>query len=273
IPLFWLISFRMVFALIGFLPFIGKLGKFNKPTIILSLLLSSVFFIGMVVQTIGLQFIDAGKAGFISGMFVILTPLFSWIFYRSKLKKLLIIPILLSVIGLFIMFFNPEINFLSMGKGELLQFIGAISIAFHILFIGKYIKDINVFTLTFCQLIFMLIINLILAFTFESSFIVSLPNLTIAQWLLLAYLGIFVTTITFIFQIWAQKSIDETSAAIIISLEPVFATFFGFIFGNEQITWQMLVGGSILLVGFIFTILIKKKSRNDKKILKIQANK
>ena len=260
IPIFWMITFRMLFALIGFLPFIKKIGKIDKETFKLSLLLSSVFLLGVVVQTKGLQYTTAGKSGFIGGLFIILTPILSRLFYKTRFQKQLFIPISVILIGLFIMFFEKSTKFLSIGIGEIYNFIGALSIALHILFISKYLKKINVYTLTLTQIVIVLIFSAIIGLFTESNF--TFAQITNSEWMMLVYLGIATTTFTFILQIWGQKFIDETTTAIIISSEPVYATFFGWLLGQEVISWQIALGGIIILGGFIITILI----RNQRKI-------
>ncbi len=273
IPIFWMIAFRMVFALIGFLPFLKKVSKINKETLKLSLILSSVFLVGVVVQTKGLQYTTPGKAGFIGGLFIILTPILSWIFYKSHFQKLLFFPILLILIGFFIMFYENSTTFLSIGVGEAYSFIGAVSIALHIIFISKYLKKINVFTLTLTQILIILIFSVIIALFTEFDY--SFVDITSLEWILLVYLGVVTTTLTFILQIWGQKFIDETTTAIIISGEPVYATFFGWLISKDSITWQIKLGGSIILIGFILTIIIRNyglKKINSVEMSEISEN-
>ncbi len=270
IPIFWMIALRMVFALVGFLPFLKKVSKINKETLKLSLLLSSVFLIGVVVQTKGLQYTSAGKAGFIGGLFVILTPIFSWIFYKTRFQKILFFPILLILVGLFIMFYENAVIFLSFGIGEVYNFIGAICIAFHIIFISKYLKKLNIFTLTLTQILIILIFSVIMALSTEFDY--SFAEISSIEWMLLVYLGIVTTTFTFILQTWGQKTIDETTAAIIISGEPIYATFFGWLINEEVITWQMVIGGIIVLIGFILTILVRNHGLKKNEVAEISEN-
>ncbi|MHA1476025.1 MAG: DMT family transporter [Promethearchaeota archaeon] len=270
IPIFWMIALRMVFALVGFLPFLKKVSKINKETLKLSLLLSFVFLIGVVVQTKGLQYTSAGKAGFIGGLFVILTPIFSWIFYKTRFQKILFFPILLILVGLFIMFYENAVIFLSFGIGEVYNFIGAICIAFHIIFISKYIKKLNIFTLTLTQILIILIFSVIMALSTEFDY--SFTEISSLEWILLVYLGIVTTTFTFILQTWGQKTIDETTAAIIISGEPIYATFFGWLINEEVITWQMVIGGIIVLIGFILTILVRNHGLKKNEVTEISEN-
>lgn len=270
IPIFWMIAFRMVFALIGFLPFLKKVTKINKETLKLSLLLSSVFLIGVVVQTKGLQYTSAGKAGFIGGLFVILTPIFSWIFYKTRFQKFLLFPILLILLGLFIMFYENSTIFLSFRIGEVYNFIGAVCIAFHIIFISKYLKKINIFTLTLTQIFIILIFSVIIALSTESDY--SFTKISSIEWIMLIYLGVVTTTITFILQIWGQKYIDESTTAIIISGEPIYATFFGWLINEEIITWQIVIGGIIVLIGFILTIIIRNHGLKKLEAVEMSEN-
>ena len=270
IPIFWMIALRMVFALIGFLPFLKKGIKINKETFKLSLLLSSVFLIGVVVQTKGLQYTSAGKAGFIGGLFVILTPIFSWIFYKTRFHRFLFFPILLILVGLFIMFYENAAIFLSIGIGEVYNFIGAICIAFHIIFISKYLKKLNIYTLTLTQILIILIFSVIMALSTEFDY--SFTDITSLEWMLLVYLGVITTTITFILQMWGQKYIDETTTAIIISGEPIYATFFGWLINKEIITWQMVIGGIIVLIGFILTIIFRNHGLKKTNLAEMSEN-
>ena len=264
IPIFWMIALRMAFALIGFLPFLKKVTKINKETIKLSLLLSSVFLIGVFVQTKGLQYTSASKTGFIGGLFVILTPILSWIFYKTRFQKLLFFPIVLVLVGLFIMFYENPTTFLSFGIGEVYNFIGAICIAFHIIFISKYLKKLNIFTLTLTQILINLILSVIIALFTEFNY--SFADIQPFEWMLLVYLGIFTVTVTFLLQIWGQKYIDETTTAIIISGEPIYATLFGWLINEENITWQIGTGGIVIFIGFILSILIRNSDLKKKKI-------
>ena len=157
------------------------------------------------------------------------------------------------------MFFEKSTKFLSIGIGEIYNFIGALSIALHILFISKYLKKINVYTLTLTQIVIVLIFSAIIGLFTESNF--TFAQITNSEWMMLVYLGIATTTFTFILQIWGQKFIDETTTAIIISSEPVYATFFGWLLGQEVISWQIALGGIIILGGFIITILIRNQRK------------
>lgn len=264
IPVFIITAFRMGFAMLGFLPFLKRLRYTNKSSIVYGFILSVIVFGGVIGQTIGLQSIDAGKAGFIGGLFVILTPFFSWLLFRTRIPRLLFIPIIISFIGIFVMFYSPSTQFLSIGLGEALNFVGAFSIALHLVVLGKAITKGEAFCIAFYQMVFMFILSILCAFIFKQS--VNFHTLTGQEWILLAYLGIAIGTIPFVLQSWAQQHIADTPAAIIISIEPVFATIFGILFGDEKLTWQIIIGGLLIFVGILITILISSKTPPDQKI-------
>ncbi|UYP47521.1 hypothetical protein NEF87_003806 [Candidatus Lokiarchaeum ossiferum] len=261
IPVFWMTSFRMLFAMIGFLPFIKKLRKTDLHSIKYGFFLALIFFGGVVSQTEGLKSIEAGKAGFISGLFVVITPLLSWVLFRTKISRFLIIPIVIVVIGLFIMFYDPTIRFFNVGIGEFLNFIGALCIALHIIVLGKGLKEGDFFCLAFYQTFFAFCFSFILALIFEPSYQIS--TTTLSEWSLLIYLGLAIGTIPFLLQNWGQQYIKDSRAAIIISIEPVFATIFGGIFGGELITWQIVLGGLLILTGLIITVVTQQKETSN----------
>jgi len=168
------------------------------------------------------------------------------------------------------MFYENAVIFLSFGIGEVYNFIGAICIAFHIIFISKYLKKLNIFTLILTQILIILIFSVIMALSTEFDY--SFTEISSLEWILLVYLGIVTTTFTFILQTWGQKTIDETTAAIIISGEPIYATFFGWLINEEVITWQMVIGGIIVLIGFILTILVRNHGLKKNEVTEISEN-
>ena len=257
IPVFWMAGLRMFFAILGFLPFVKNLRRTDRHSLKYAFYLALIFFIGIIAQAEGLKTVTAGKSGFISGLFVILTPFLSWILFRTKIPRFLVIPISITLLGLFVMFYDSTTQFFNVGIGELLNFVGAISIALHIVVLGKGIKKGDVFCMAFYQCVFMFLFSIIAALLFKQTY--SFSEISTREWGLLVYLGIAAGTIPFLLQNWGQRTIKDSVAALIISVEPVFATFFGFLFGDEHLTWQIVIGGSIIFLGLIITILVQQK--------------
>jgi drug/metabolite transporter (DMT)-like permease len=82
-------------------------------------------------------------------------------------------------------------------------------------------------------------------------------------------LGIFVTSITFLLQNWGQSRVSSSTMSIYIALEPIFATFFGFLIGGEEITINLIIGGILIMAGTIYAIKLEKDLLNSPKILPI----
>ncbi|MHA1611231.1 MAG: DMT family transporter [Promethearchaeota archaeon] len=148
---FWLCWMRMLIAFLVLLPFIRKWKEFDKSYILPSFLLAFVFFVGLIAQSISLQFVSAGTAGFVVVSFILLTPIFAWIIFRSPLNKKLLISIVIVLIGYVFMFFQPETLTFSFQLGEMLNFVGAVVIALQIVLFEKYASRFDTLKITLAQ--------------------------------------------------------------------------------------------------------------------------
>ncbi|WP_457559185.1 DMT family transporter [Candidatus Harpocratesius sp.] len=264
-PVFWLCWIRMLIAFIFLLPFLKNRLKIDKLLFLHSFILAFVFFIGLLAQSFSLQIISAGTAGFVVVSFVILTPFFAWLILRTVPNKKIIVSIFLVICGYFIMFYNKSGHSFNFGLGELLNFIGAFVIAFQIVLFEKYAQKYDSIAITLVQFfwinIFMLITLLI---TRES---VHISSLSLKHWLLILYIGIFTTITPFLAQFWGQKQITSISVAIIISLEPIFATIFGIILLHESTSITFFWGSIVILIGIFSSIFLKNDNFYSKKEL------
>ncbi len=174
---------------------------------------------------------------------------------KKKIKKKTGVAILLSLIGMAFLFLEGNINFLI---GDLLVLICAISYALFIVLNDKFLEDIDVYLYSFIQL-------LIMVFLFFGGSLIMRETIHIITWDLkiisiMIYMGIFVSTLTIIFQNWAQKeNKNPTQTAIIFNLEPVFAAIFAFLIGGEILKWFQLIGCSIIFISILIAIYEKPK--------------
>lgn len=183
---------------------------------------------------------------------------------------IMIFPIIGAFIGFFLMYemFN---GFIDITLGTILGLIGALSISLHMVFTEQYIEENDPVVFAVIQIIISLLLSLVFAFVFNPS--PDFTNISIESWLSIVYLAIFTTVFTFLLQNWCQKKVNSTVLSIIISLEPIFASLFGFLILDEEIDLFFLIGGGIIILSVITTILIQYKSTKisieDKFILKI----
>ena len=241
IPIFLYQGIRHAIAFAGFIPLFPRLRYINKRVLFVAILTGGSNFIMLTTQTIGLQTTSAGKAAFITAMYVVITPFLARLILKTRIKSINWISVSLAVIGLAVLILlNPD-TMSSMGTistGDILILICAVFSALQIVFTDKYVKSVDVLLLSMLQIVIIATCSLICAGITQESW--NFSFITPDMWGAWIYMGICATTFPFFFQNWGQQYVESTRAAIIFTLEPVFATLFGVLIGNEPISWQFI---------------------------------
>ena len=216
----------------------------------------TVLFLGATFQQSGLVYTDAGKAGFITGFYIILVPILG-LFIKQTTSMMTWIGAVVAILGLYFLSVNEsfEINI-----GDILVLIGAFFWAIQILVIGFYSKRNDPFKLAFSQFVVCAALSLIAAVITES---IELQNLVKAA-LPILYAGFFSVGIAFTIQVVAQKEAHPANAAIIMSLEAVFAVIGGYLILDESIPLRGLLGCAMMLVGMILSQLYLFSKKKEK---------
>ncbi|PIE25518.1 MAG: EamA family transporter [Neptuniibacter caesariensis] len=228
----------------------------NKKLLKGGLLAGFALFAGASLQQAGLVYTTAGNAGFITGLYIILVPLFG-ILIGQATRINTWIGGLLAATGLYLLSFQDlsKINF-----GDLLELLGAACWAAHVLIIAKLAPKVDNLRLAISQFLVCGLLSTLVALSIEAdSFTV---RNAIDSWAPIAYAGLISVGIAYTLQIVAQKHAPPAHAAIIMSLEAVAAAFGGWLMLNEQFTPTGLVGCSLMLVGMIISqlpTLLKRK--------------
>ncbi|MDU7163098.1 MAG: DMT family transporter [Anaerococcus vaginalis] len=231
-----------------------KIDKDKKrETIIGGIITGLVMSVAVSFQQTGVYFTTSGKAGFITSLYVVIVPIFA-IFMGKKVSKKTAFSIFLAIIGLYLLTVKIDDGF-SINKGDILIFIGSIFFAFHILFIDKFSTKADSVKMSMIQFFVASFISLVLMLLFEK------PNfdLIMKGMLAILYLGIFSSGLGYTLQIVAQKDTDPTIASLILSLESVFAAFFGFLFLNERPVEREILGGLIMFFAIILSQIPEEK--------------
>ena len=205
----------------------------------------TVLFLGATFQQGGLVYTDAGKAGFITGFYVILVPILG-LFIKQKTSLLTWLGAVVAVVGLFFLSVNEALD---INIGDILVLIGAFFWAIQILVIGFYSKKIDPFQLAFSQFVVCAFLSSSAALITET---IVLQNVLLA-YLPILYAGLFSVGIAFTIQVVAQKEAHPANAAIIMSLEAVFAVIGGWMILNESIPLRGLFGCVMMLIGMILS--------------------
>jgi drug/metabolite transporter (DMT)-like permease len=254
-------AIRYALGAISILPliFLRRLLRHDAPPVKASIISGGVcgifLFLGASFQQLGVVTTSAGKAGFITGIYVILVPLLG-LFLKRKSSWGIWIGSVLALVGLF--FLSVRENF-SMGSGDVLVLVGAFFWALHILMIGRFAKKADGLIMSCAQFLACSFLSLCLAIPFERT---SLSGIAQAA-LPIAYSGIVSIGIAFTLQIYGQKRAHPAKASIIMSLESLFAAVFGIIFLGEDFGFRTALGSLLILSGMIAAQIEPKKIKPD----------
>lgn len=213
--------------------------------IIAGIITGCILFCGASFQQIGLIHTSAGKAAFITGLYIVFVPIIS-IFFKKSIPLTIWISVLTTAIGLYLLSVNGKF---SISQGDLFEIIGAFFWATHILAIDHFIKKVDTLKLSFVQTITCSILSLITSFIFEKTTIHSIYGALIP----ILYGGIFSVGIAYTLQIVGQKHSKPSHAAIILSMESVFATLGGIIILNEHLQLKEYIGCVFMLSGMLLS--------------------
>ena len=192
---------------------------------------------------------DAGKAGFLTALYVVLVPVFS-IFFRKKTPVLTWVAVAVALVGLYFLSIKAGSGF-SIEGSDLLLLLSAFLYAFQIIFVGKYATVSHPVKLSCLMFLFCTVISLILGFIFEKfSFAAVAENL----WPIL-YLGVVSSGIGYTLQMVAEKGTNAAVVSLFMAMESVFSVIAGAIFLHERMTGREYLGAGIMLVAVVLNVL------------------
>lgn len=201
--------------------------------------------LGYIFQTLGLERTTPAITGFITGLYVVLTPLIGVFLLRDRLTAAAWFYIGLATVGLGVL----SISGWSIGFGEILVLVSALLFAIHIILLGRWSSHFDTYTLTFVQLSTCALVSGIPAVT--NGFQAPPDKQT---WGVVIFTALFATFFAFIIQTWSQARISATKVAVILTTEVVFAALFSVALGAEPLTARILIGGSMVLVSMIMIV-------------------
>ena len=266
------VTIRFSFATILLLPFMIKVIKnMSKEVIIGGVLLGLMYFLGFATQTVGLKYTTATKSGFITGSFIIFTPIFQLLFEKKKPSGKNLLGVLFVILGLIflsskgssILDIFDEIGS-GFNIGDFFTLLCAIFYAMYLVYLDIISKKQNYLPLVFLQISVTAVCGLI--FTFFLSITNYEPiKFTFNNNVLFAFLytAILATILTTTLQTKYQKIVTPTKAGIIFSFEPIFAALFAYLVINERISHFGFLGGILIFTGLLVTELFDKKKLSN----------
>ncbi|MFY9269787.1 MAG: EamA family transporter [Candidatus Manganitrophaceae bacterium] len=242
-----MLSLRFTLAAVFLLPFsFRSLYRADRNVIAWGGFLGFLIFSGFLLQTFGLRETTASKSAFITGMMVIFTPLFQWIILKRLPKWGNLAGVVLVLIGLWLLTSPSEGGF---NRGDFLTLLCAIIFGFFIVLLDMASRQHDVLLLTFLQIIFPALFGWFAFSLFEEAHF----RPTRAAFVTLGYTAFLATVVTGYVQTRYQRETTPTRAALIYTLEPLWAALLGFFFLQEKWGWGELFGGMLMISGVLLS--------------------
>jgi drug/metabolite transporter (DMT)-like permease len=230
---------------------IGRLSpEKRRHAIVLGLLYGGA----QILQTAGLATTAASISGFITGLYVVCTPLFAALLLHTRIGRMTWVAVALAIAGLGVLTLGDLSAGLDVGYGEALTLVAALVYALHIVGLGAWSTARDALGMSVLQII---VIAVTCSVAAAPGGIV-LPSGT-ADWLSVLYMALFAGAAALLGQTWAQAHLPPTRTAIIMSMEPVFAAFFAVLLGGEDPTARMLLGGALVFSAMLIVELVPRR--------------
>ncbi|HET6554134.1 MAG TPA: DMT family transporter [Dyella sp.] len=211
--------------------------------------LGAIYGVAQLLQTSGLKHTSASVSGFVTGMYVVFTPLLGTVLLRQRLPSVTWIAVLLSVGGLGLL----ALHGLSIGYGVWLTLASAALYGLHIVGLGAWARPGSAFALSTVQMLVIALICLLATLPHGPR----LPPDT-GAWMAVIYMAVAAGAGAMLVQTWAQAHLSPTRAAIVMTMEPVFAAGFAVTFGHDALTWRMVAGGALVLSAMYLVELVPR---------------
>lgn len=248
------IRFALAFLFLS-LVYYKKFGQINRQSLTAGIFIGFFLFGGYAFQTVGLKYTGAANAGFITGLSVVLVPLFTALGLRRLPAYYATFGVLCAAIGLGLLAINDSFT---VNYGDVLVFFCAICYALHIIMVGRYATRLNPELLAIIQIGAVSVISFIFGLSLET-----IPaEFTRQVWIALLITAIPATALAFLIQNKVQRFTSTTHTAIIFAMEPVFAALAAYLFSNEVLSARQLIGCFLILAGMM-TVELKGSSDTD----------
>ncbi len=226
------------------------LGLLSRQKRNSAIVLGVLYGLAQILQTAGLAHTPASVSGFITGMYVVFTPLLAAMILRTRITAMTWAAVALATAGLGVL----TLKGLSIGYGEGITLIAAVLYALHIVGLGAWTNAREAMGMTIVQLMVITVL----------CFVVTIPDGIVLptnarDWLSVVYMAVFAGALALAGQTWAQAHLPPTRSAIIMSMEPVFAAFFAVLLGGESITGRMAIGGVMVLTAMLVVELVPRR--------------
>ena len=228
------------------LVFRKRLRHITRAELFAGLIIGIFLFAGYALQTTGLQYTQVSKAGFLTGLYVPLVPLFSFLLLRQRPTLGAMIGVVLSLLGLVLLSVNNHFS-LVFGRGELLLLGCSVAFALHIICVGRFAPRADAINLAIVQLTLTSILSFLTMPLIGEAFV--MPPLIV--WGSVLFMGIVDIAFCLLIMNWVQQYITSNRATLVYALEPMWAALFGFLLAGETLSLPAWIGCAFILAGML----------------------
>ncbi len=237
---------------------VKKFKLINKKMLLCGTMIGFLMFFGNTIQTIGLQYTTPGKQSFIISLYTVLVPLLSWIILKTRPSKKIITAAFLALFGIALLTLKDDFT---IGLGDFLTFIFAITFSLQVVFIGIFMKDMDATLFTFLEIAAAAVFSAVTALLLADG--ESLMDMRASSLCGLIYLMTFNTAFAFLLQNLCQRFAPANHTAIILSTETVFGTIFAITLTGEVFRGRMIIGCAMMLTAIVIAEFPSRKKTSE----------
>jgi drug/metabolite transporter (DMT)-like permease len=213
--------------------------RLSRPQRWRGLALGVLYGLAQWLQTEGIALTSPSVSGFVTGMYVVITPMLAWLLFRQRIPAITWLAVVLAMVGLGVL----ALNGFAVDLGVLLTLASAALYALHIVGLGHWSKPGDAFGMSAIQMLGIALVCVLATLPHHGP---ALPPDGKA-WVAIIYMALIAGALAMLVQTWAQAHMPATRAAIVMTTEPVFAAGFAVALGVDALTTRMLCGGALVL--------------------------
>ena len=241
-------------AVVALALFARPVCRLGRVQIARGLLLGLLYGLGQLLQTWGLDLIEPSVSGFVTGTYVIFTPILATIVLRQRMSAIVWLAVALATLGLGLL----TLRGVAIGMGVWLTMAAAVLYALQIIGLSQWSRPGDALGLSAVQMLAIALVCLVATLPHGPK----LPPDREA-WFAVLYMALIAGAFAMVLQTWAQSQLSATRSAIMMTGEPVFAAAFAVAFGTDLLGWRMLVGGGLIVAAMYLVEIVPNRHRNQ----------
>ncbi|NLH68888.1 MAG: DMT family transporter [Brooklawnia sp.] len=245
-----LLAVRFTIAALVLLVLMHRRLQMDRRTIWHGVVMGCLYGVAQLLQTYGLAQTSASISGFLTGLYVVMTPILEAVLLKARVSQRVWLGVALATAGLGVLTIAPGLGAARFGWGELLTVLSAFTYAGHIVYTGRVSTRALTLRLSTVQTATVAVICVLAALPGG----IALPQRP-GDWWAVLYLAIACGALAGVLQVWAQAKVPATRAAVIMSSEPIWAAVFAIGAGQEELGWRTIIGGAAMVAAMILASL------------------